>query len=172
MKKRPPIVAHIHRSLTSFTRMGALLASLSLCLLFILALLDIILRLITNQGLDITLEFSGYLVAASLFLGVGWTLLEDGHIQVKLLHKKIPPPLLKALNLILFTAGLIISSLLAYGLTVWTLGTYNTQQLSYFTSQTPLYVPQLLLTLGPYMLCSAFLVKIIESFWADGGQSK
>lgn len=157
----------LYSILDGICRYAAYLAAATLTLLFLLGLGDILARLFFKTSISIALEYSGYLVAASMFMGSGWTLLHSGHIRVRVISDKLSN---KAQNLLegfvlIFSIG--VCSVMAYGLTIWTFGTYSEGQLSYFTSATPLWIPQAILATGPYILICALLARMIKLYTGE-----
>ena len=79
------------RVINAAEKTGAFLAALSIALLFFLGLAEIVLRTLVGYSLPISLEYSGYLVAFSFFLGLGWTLAQEKHIHLSLIESKLGP---------------------------------------------------------------------------------
>ena len=145
------------RFFKSFATLGGYGAALILCLLFLLGVAEIICRSAFGFSLSFSVEMAGYLAGLSLLWGAGWTLLEGGHIRMTLLLDRLPDNLVKALERIGLWMGMWLSLAMVIALAQWTWGSYVRADLSFYTSATPLWMPQALLTMGPMFLCSAFL---------------
>lgn len=141
---------------------GAHLAAAMLVMLFILGLLEIIMRSAFNISLSIALEYSGYMVALVLLLGSGWTLSVDGHIRVNVITSHLSPPIERALDILMTLIALCVAGFMTYSLFDWAMGTLNSGQVSYYTSKTPLWIPQMALTIGPFFLFCGLLSRLIK----------
>jgi TRAP-type mannitol/chloroaromatic compound transport system permease small subunit len=135
---------------------GAFMAALTLALMFLLGLAEIVTRSVFETSIPISLEYTGYLVAAAFLMGSGWTLREGKHVRVSLI--KVP----EGIELLVTAIALIIALLLAYGLISWTLGSFERGSVSYFPSATALWMPQALFTLGPVILAFSLLGRLIR----------
>ncbi|MEO0410643.1 MAG: TRAP transporter small permease [Pseudomonadota bacterium] len=127
-----------------------------------LAMVEIICRNILSYSIPFATEYAGYLVILSMLTGLGWAMKEGAHIQVLLLHSRIPQRFRPHTDMATSILGFIVSGFFAaalwrFGLTTWTQGT-----VSYFPSQTPLAYPQLLMAIGPTTLCLACLARILR----------
>lgn len=142
--------------------MGAWLAALMIAGLFVLGLIELILRNLFGASLSISVEYMGYLVGLSLLLGAGWTLNQDGHIQITLLRDQLSPQAARAIDICASLFGLLASGYFAYALISYALQTLISGTQSYYPSATPLGIPQLALSLGPSLLTLAFLARLLH----------
>jgi TRAP-type C4-dicarboxylate transport system permease small subunit len=130
--------------------------------LFLLGLVELFMRSVVGVSLSFAVEYSGYLLILSLFLGSGWTLRQGGHIRVSLLSERLGPDARRALDLIASLAGLAVAGFMAFALWRFALGTWQRGTLSYFPSATPLAYPQILLAMGPTILALALSARLIR----------
>lgn len=152
----------ILRVISAAEKTGAFLAALSIALLFFLGLAEIILRTLVGYSLPISLEYSGYLVAFSFFLGLGWTLAQEKHIHLSLIEGKLGPEGIRALDLWATLLGLVIATVLTIALITWALGSYGKGTVSFFPSATPLWIPQSIFAIGPLILSLSLLGRLIR----------
>jgi TRAP-type C4-dicarboxylate transport system permease small subunit len=141
---------------------GAFLAATTLVLMFLLGLAEIIMRSFFAASIPVSLEYSGYLVAASFLMGAGWTLREGKHVRVNLVT--FPVKYQRAVEMIVTGIALVIALLLAYGLVSWALGSLMRGSVSYFPSATLLWIPQAIFALGPVILALSLLGRLIRLF--------
>jgi TRAP-type C4-dicarboxylate transport system permease small subunit len=141
---------------------GAAAAGLLLLGLFGLGFVEIVLRAVFAVSLSVAVEYSGYLLILSLFLGSGWTLRQGGHIRVSLLAEKLSPANRRRLDIVCTLLGLLIAGFLAYSVLRFGLGTLARGTVSYYPSATPLAYPQLMLAAGPCLLTLAFSARLIR----------
>lgn len=147
----------------SLNSIGLWSAIISLGALVIIAMAEILTREFFGSSLGFASEFSGYLVAFSFFSGSGWALANEGHIKVDLLSDKLNPETAKKLDNLATTIGLLISAGLTYGIIVWAFGTYERASVSYFQTETPLWIPQAIFSLGPLFLTLGLLSRLLNN---------
>lgn len=148
--------------------MGAWLAALMIAGLFMLGFIELFLRNLFGASLPISVEYMGYLVGLSLLLGAGWTLSQDGHIQISLLRNQLSPQAARAIDICASLFGLFVSGYFAYALIFYALQTLISGAQSYYPSATPLGIPQLALSLGPSLLTLAFLARLLRQTEGKG----
>lgn len=142
--------------------LSAGVAALLLAALFAMGFAEIVLRSAFGISLHFVVEYSGYLLVLVLFLGSGWTFSQGGHIRVTLLSEQIPPSVRRVLDLMCTALALVISGVLAISLVDYALGTWSRGTVSYFASETPLAVPQMLFALGPVILMLAVFARLVR----------
>ena len=156
--------------ITGLEKLGATLAALSLALMFGLGLAEILSRGVAGFSLPVSLEYSGYLVAFSFFLGLGWTLSEGKHIRLALFSGKLSPGGEKLLEFLAVLFSLAVSSALTIGLIAWAWGSYTKGAVSYFPSATPLWIPQMIFAIGPLILSFSLLGRLLGFKTKDPGE--
>lgn len=153
--------------ITKMEKTGAVLAAMSLALLFGLGLAEIISRTFADFSLPVSLEYSGYLVAFSFFLGLGWTLSEGKHIRLALFSGKLGPRGAKLLEFLAVLFSMAVATLLTVGLIAWAWGSYTKGAVSYFPSATPLWIPQMIFAIGPLILSLSLLGRLLRLKFED-----
>ena len=149
---------------------GAFLAATTLALMFLLGLAEIIMRTFFETSIRVSLEYSGYLVAFSFFLGLGWTLSEDKHIRLALFSGKLSPGGEKLLEFLAVLFSMAVSSVLTIGLIAWAWGSYTKGTVSFFPSATPLWIPQAIFSVGPLILSLSLLGRLLRLKFKDPGE--
>lgn len=142
-------------------KFGAFLAAFSLILMFGLGLAEIISREVLGSSISISLEYTGYLVAFSFLMGAGWTFRQGKHVRLTLFDPKGGKGKLLELSVLLI--ALLLAGLLAFGLVSWGLGSLERRSVSFFPSATPLWVPQLILAIGPIILMLSVLRQLLQT---------
>jgi TRAP-type C4-dicarboxylate transport system permease small subunit len=130
--------------------------------LFCLSLGEILLRNLFGSSLAISVEYAGYMVAASLLLGSGWTLGAGGHIRVGLVGARLAPALAWALEVAATVFSLALVAYLSWAMLAYAAASGADGVVSYFPSATPLVYPQALLALGPVVLGLALIARLIR----------
>lgn len=141
-------------------RLGALGGVCFLSLLFLLGLAEILSRGLFDNSLSFAHEYAGYLTALSLFWGAGYGLLEGSHVRMSLLDDALSPKGRKTLDQIANLLGLFISLLLTVALITWAYTSYLDQEVSFYASATPLWLPQVMMAYGPLTLMAAFIIRL------------
>jgi TRAP-type C4-dicarboxylate transport system permease small subunit len=163
------------KTVDALCALGATVAGLLMLGLFGLGFVEIILRGFFGISLSFVVEYSGYLLVLSLFLGSGWTLRQGGHIRVSLLSERLTASGQRVLDIICTLAGLLVAAFVAYAMLRFGLGTLAKGTVSYYASATPLAIPQLGMAAGPCLLTlamSARLVRLLRGEAPDLGRAE
>ena len=140
------------------TRAGAILAAMIVAAMVGHILLEIVLRAVFDSSTDVLDEFVGYGVAASTFLGLGYTLAQGGLIRVNILLARIRSRAMRQLTEVTCVAacfGVFAMVWLYFWSSIsrnWTRGA-----VSETVAQVPLWIPEGLLLLG----LSIFLLQLV-----------
>ncbi len=141
---------------------GAYLSSLLFIALTVLITTEIVARSFFNVSTMIADEYSGYFYLASIFLGLGYTFKEDGHIRINILTVKLSKASIRYIDIF---AGIITLSLLLFILyfsVKMVIESYSFDMVSETVSETPIYLTQLAIPIGLFMFCLAVLAFIIK----------
>ena len=146
---------------------GAYLSSILFIALTVLIVTEIVSRSFFNVSTMIADEYSGYFYLASVFLGLGYTFKEDGHIRITILTSKLPTKGKKYIDIF---AGLITLALLIFVLYYsikMVQESYEFDMVSETVSETPIYLTQLALPIGLFIFCIAVLAFIVKKVTND-----
>ncbi len=143
---------------------AAAAAAVLLSVLFLLGLTEIILRSAFRISLPFAVEYAGYLLVLVLFLGSGWTLAQGGHIRVTLLSEHMSQRTAQRFDVLCTAVAFFISGLWTVSMIDFALGTWQRGTVSYFASETPLAIPQALLTIGPCVLSLALFARLVRLY--------
>jgi len=144
---------------------GAFLAALSMVLMFSLGLAEILSREVLGSSISVSLEYTGYLVGFSFLMGSGWTFREGKHVRLTLFAPKGKAG--KNLEIAVLLVALGLAVLLAYGLVSWALGSMSRGSVSFFPSATPLWIPQMILSIGPVILGFSVLGRLLQTLQGE-----
>jgi len=147
---------------TRLNWLGNFLASTGILAMAGLVFTGVIMRRIFNAPIIFGDEIGGYLLVIVTLLGLGYTLSENGHIQVKMLLRKTSPKALNALNIIWCFIGLsyCITLLLTSAQLAWE--SYHLKAFS-TTTQIPLFPFQLFLPISFLLFLPQLLLRLVES---------
>jgi TRAP-type C4-dicarboxylate transport system permease small subunit len=114
-------------------------------------------------SLKIAWEYSSYLMAACFTFGAAMTLRAGGHIRVTLLVKNAPPALRFVLEAAAAFVALCFMAFLTYAMVRFTITSFGRGHVS-TTTETPLWIPQTVVTFGMVLLTLQFLARLIQVF--------
>jgi len=145
--------------------LGAFLSSIAFILLTGIILTEIFSRALFNHSTMIADEYSGYFYLAYVFLGLGYTFKEKGHIRITIIYSKMPKKIKKFMD---FTAGsiaLAVVGFIFYRSILLCYESYSYDMVSEGVSETPLYLTQIPMVIGLFIFMLSiigFLVKVIN----------
>ena len=105
-------------------------------------------------------DFAGYLMAASTFLALAYTLRMGGHIRVTMVIRYIPESVAYWLELFVIILGATVSGYFAWFMIDMVWQSYQYKEVSQGHVPTPLWIPQSILAFGLVVLSIAFLEEI------------
>lgn len=107
-------------------------------------------------------EFVGFLMVATSFLGLTYTLRKDGHIRVSILLNSISKKTHRIFEFICLSLGTIFTLFILYHAVFFVIDSYVYDELSYGIIAIPLFIPQIFMLLGVFILSIAFLDDLIS----------
>ncbi len=107
-------------------------------------------------------EYSSYLMAAAFTFGAAMTLRAGGHIRVTLVLSRVGPATRRRMETVLAALGMAFSGFLAYAMVNFTWRSYSSGQVS-ISSESPLWVPQALVTFGVCLLVLQFVARFFQA---------
>lgn len=108
-----------------------------------------------------TEDFSGYLLAATSFLALAYTLHNGGHIRVNLLISHIQGLRRLVIEAAVLLVALILVSYLAWSCSLLVIESYEFEELSQGYIPVPLWIPQLPMAVGLVILALALADELI-----------
>lgn len=173
LPKTVGLPATLQRAADAVSLFGAWMAGLCIVGLTLLVLIDTALaglsRLIpaVPNGTGIGWEYSAYLMGAAFLLGSGMTLRSGLQLRVELALSPKRKTLTRVLETISAALGTIITSSLALWLFQFTYRTWTYGEVSQ-DSFTPLWIPQLVLSIGAAVLAVQMIARFVTCL--SGGQ--
>jgi len=143
---------------------GARLAGVALVAICVLVMSEIIARNVFGTSTMIADEMCGYLNVAVVFLGLAYTMQQAGFIRVELLYKTFSgrtKRIADALSVLLSFAYICI---VFYYMARYVLFSFKNNVTSAELTQTPLFIPQIVLVLGTLLLALYLLKYIVNKF--------
>ena len=150
------------------TRLDGWMGAGCLLALTLLMLAEVIVRALSNfipavpASIPVAWEWSSYLMAATFTFGAAMTLRAGGHIRVTLLLANAPPALKRLLEIISAAIALAFMAFLARAMIKFTMGSFASGQTA-LSSNTPVWIPQAVVTFGMILLALQFLARFIQA---------
>jgi TRAP-type C4-dicarboxylate transport system permease small subunit len=150
------------RLIDALNAAGAAVAALACGALAVMLIVEVISTSFLAWSQPWAVEYSGYLLCATLFAGTGWTLRQGGHIRVTLLTQALPPAGRRWADLLGTVFALGVASFMTWASVGNALRSLERGSVSYYPSRTPLVLPQSVLALGLALLVLALLARAIR----------
>ena len=150
------------------SRLDGWLGALCLVLLTMLMLAEVIVRALSNvlpfvpAHIPVAWEWSSYLMAATFTFGAAMTLRAGGHIRVSLLIGNVPAGVRRVVEVACAAIALAFMAFLAAAMVKFTYGSFERGQTA-LSSNTPLWVPQAVVTFGMALLALQLLGRLIQA---------
>lgn len=140
------------------TRAGAFMAAITVVAMLGHILLEIVLRSVFNTSTYVLDEFVGYGVAASTFLGLGYTLHNGGLIRVSLVLARIRNRAIRQIvELVCIGACFSVFALIWVNFWNSIVRNFNRGTVSETVAEVPMWIPEGLLLLG----LTIFLLQLL-----------
>ncbi|MCL4768528.1 MAG: TRAP transporter small permease [Hyphomicrobiaceae bacterium] len=142
---------------------GAVLACVFLASIAVLVVLQVATRMlgIHIRGL---LDYATYAMVASVFLGIAHTLSLDAHIRVRLLLDVLPARARSGAEIICLLIGSSIMVYFSYYAAVLTYESWQFNFRAMGSAATPLWIPQLGMTVGAALGALAFVDALVVAW--------
>jgi TRAP-type C4-dicarboxylate transport system permease small subunit len=109
-------------------------------------------------------EYSSYLMAAAFTFGAAMTLRAGGHIRVTLVLARVTPATRRWMETVLAAMGAAFTGYLAVAMVNFTWRSFSSGQVS-ISSESPLWVPQALVTFGIVLLVLQFVARFFQALF-------
>jgi TRAP-type C4-dicarboxylate transport system permease small subunit len=149
--------AGISRCVSALNGWGREVANWGLLFMTGLVTADVILRRVFNAPIIFADEVAGYLLVLVTMMGVGYTLQEDGHIQVNMLYDQLPARKKAFMKVGLCGIGIFYTGVLLVLTTQLTWESYQAKTFAPTPSQILLFPFQIFIPIG----CALFLFQMI-----------
>ena len=110
-----------------------------------------------------TEDFSGYLLAASSFLGLAYTFRHGVHIRVNLVYKNFPRPIRHKLELCVLLVATLLVAFMTYHMSYMAYESYIFEEVSSGYIPVPLWIPQCAPAFGLLIFAIALLDELITA---------
>ena len=146
---------------------GAYLSSLLFIALTLLILTEIVARSFFNVSTMIADEYSGYFYLAAIFIGLGYTFKEDGHIRINVLTSRLSKKANRYIDIFAGSITLALILFILYNSILMVKESYEYDMVSETVSETPIYLTQLAMPIGLFLFALAVLSFILRRITDD-----
>ncbi len=155
-------MAGLLRALDAICGFGAVIAALGCAILAAMLIVEVITTSFFAYSQPWAVEYSGYLLAAALFAGSGWSLGQGAHIRVALLLELLGARAFRFADLTVSVFALSIAAYVSFALAGNAARSLELGSVSYYPSATPIWIPQAVLAFGWIVLCLGLVARIIR----------
>ncbi|WP_425058730.1 hypothetical protein SCACP_33880 [Sporomusa carbonis] len=143
------------------TSLATVLAGMGILLTAVIVCYEVIMRGLFNAPTEWSIEVSVYLILVSGFLGMAVTYADDKHIRVDILTSRLSARTNTCLNIFVGLVSLIFCVIFLRESWDMALVSYQLDRTSPSTLRVPLFIPQLALPVGFFLLLLQLIRKII-----------
>ena len=150
--KTHPLVRFLIHPISRLSDVGAVLSALIFCAMVFLILAEVILRNFFGSSTEVSAEYSGYALAAMIYLGMGFSFREGAHIRITFLRERLGTTAAYVLEIVCTLFVLVLCSLATAF--IWELVVTSRERnlTAYTPAETPLYIPQAIIFIGMLLL--------------------
>ena len=160
---RPNIyVDRLGRAVSWLSSAGAVLSSVAFVLMVGLIVLEVILRSFFGSSTLVASEYSGYLLAAMIYLGLGFSFREGAHIRITFLQNRLSPRIYHWLEILCHLAAAVLCCLSSLFLFDTVLTSYERGLQAYTVAETPLFIPQAVVLLGLLLFSLPVIARLVQ----------
>ncbi|MGQ9694471.1 MAG: TRAP transporter small permease subunit [Thermodesulfobacteriota bacterium] len=152
--------------ITNLNAAGASISATGIITMTGLIIADVILRRLFNAPLIFADEIAGYLLVLITLLSVGYTLKENGHIQVLILIQRLSRRRLEALRIFWYAISLVYTACLLFMTGQLTWESYELKAFSPTPSQLPMAPFQLIMPVGFLFLFFQIFGELIQAIYS------
>jgi TRAP-type C4-dicarboxylate transport system permease small subunit len=151
----------MRKTLDSLYTASIWIAAIFMILLLVMVLLSILGRQFHFhvRGTD---AYAGYMMAGAGFFALAHTLKRGEHIRVTLLLQALKPSPRRVLEIFSLASAVLLSGLLAWFSLSLCWQSYSIHDISTGNDATPLWIPQLAMAIGTFILFVAFVDELVS----------
>jgi len=143
---------------------GAGFAALCCLALAVMLIIEVIATSFFSYSQPWAVEYSGYLLAPTLFAGAGWTLSRGGHIRVAVIIDALPERAERFLDLVMSVFALGVTLYVCWAVSENAVRSFERGSFSTYPTATPIWLPQTVLAAGWWLLTVGLVTRVIRRF--------
>ncbi|CAB3638136.1 TRAP transporter small permease subunit [Achromobacter pestifer] len=135
-------------ALRAISNVFGAIATLFLLFLMFAITLDACVRFFYQHSIPGVFEMSELSLVVIVFLGLGWTQMDDAHIRVTLLHKRVPPRVAQWMDALAWLAAAAVLVTLAYPATGEALESVQIREFRWGYVEVPIWWTKVIVAAG------------------------
>jgi len=147
-------------ALNLINRVMAFLAALAIIFMMLAIAYSVVLRYVWDKPVAWVLEISSYLMLYITFLGTGWLLMQDGHVEVDLFLANATPRTKAVFKAITFVGGAVVGFILTWKGALVTIDYFQRNVMVMGILDTPQFLLIGIIPIGGILLLLGFILKI------------
>lgn len=155
------------RLINSLSQIGGYIAAVSVLLMLGMIIIHVFARRVINSPLLFGEEISSYFMLSTIFLGMGYTMKEGGHVRVELVLERVRGRAKAIVQIVCTFLAVLFSSAFFVGNLLMFRDFYIKHSISNVYLQLPLVIPGILLPIGSLLL----LLQLLAMLFSLGNRS-
>lgn len=131
---------------------------------------EVIARSFFDISFEVADELGGYLLVATVFLGLGPALAGGAMLRVEMVEERLPAPVRRVLDVAFHLGALIVSAIALYWIWRQVESSFRRETVSATWLEVPIWLPQAAMPLGMALLIATLLAGLVHRL--RGGQSR
>jgi TRAP-type C4-dicarboxylate transport system permease small subunit len=123
---------------------------------------EVIARFFFDVSFEIADELGGYLLVASVFLGLGPALAGGAMLRVEMVEQRLPAAVRRVLDLLYHLGALVVSAIALYWIWRQVESSFRRETVSASWLEVPIWLPQAAMPLGLALLILTLLVGLVR----------
>lgn len=124
---------------------------------------EVIARSFFNISFELADELGGYLLVATVFLGLGPALAGGAMLRVEMVEQRLPAPVRRVLDILFHLMALVVSGIAFYWIWQHVASSMRRETIAATWLETPLWIPQIAMPLGMALLIATLLVSLVRT---------
>lgn len=170
--KTNPVLTSLLKCIDRLSDLGAVLSALIFSLMTLLIIAEVVLRTFWGKSTEISGEYSGYALAAMIYLGLGFSFREGAHIRITFVRERLRSTAFFILEIFCHVFVLVISSLSCVFVWDMVLTSKARNLTAYTPAETPLYIPQAIILTGMVILTLQIISRLAALIMARPSNAK
>ncbi len=161
MHVKNPVIHRLLRAVEQLSAAGAALSGVTFALMTLLILSEILLRAFFQKSSLNASEYSGYMLAAMIYLGLGYSFRQGAHIRITFLRERLKGWTLHLLEISCASVGALLCVLSTVFLGEMVFTSFQRGATAYTVAETPLWIPQAIVLVGLVILTLQVLAYLL-----------
>ena len=124
---------------------------------------EVIARSFFDISFELADELGGYLLVATVFLGLGPALAGGAMLRVEMVEQRLPAPVRRVLDILFHLMALVVSGIAFYWIWQHVASSMRRETIAATWLETPLWIPQIAMPLGMALLIATLLVSLVRT---------